>query len=109
MNDTIEIAGTKARLVFASEPDLAGNIVIIERAIIEPERGVDLEVLPLFQVCDRNGRLENVGGEDLRTVDGSQTLSEGEEPMFKLGSKPILDIHPQVKAICHQFFNNKPL
>lgn len=104
-----DLSGVQARLKVTGEPDLANYIVTIKRAIVEVEPGVDAEFLPLFEVYDRHGRAEIVSGDELRTLDGSRSLAEEDNPVFSLGSEPILDIHPKVNAICQQFFDNKTL
>ena len=104
MADAQSIVGKKVRWVAEYDPQLSGKTFTIDHAVCEPDENNDVEGLPWFRIKDENGVERTAFPEELRTVDGSQGVPEGAEPTWRIGGKPIMDIHPEVEAISVKFF-----
>lgn len=90
-----EIQGAKAKLNTSYEPELSGQIVTINRAIVEPEASIDQEALPLFEIKLKNGEVQTVYPEELRSIDGAVV----ENSQIELGGHPVKDLHPLVNRV----------
>lgn len=99
MSAASSIKGEKARMSVSEVPFLDGQIVTIERAIVEPEDGVDVEILPIFEVSLEDGQIRNAFPEDLRSIDGEEL----KESQIFIGGKPLLDLHPMVNKVLEEY------
>jgi len=88
----------KARIHSESEQleHLNGQEVFITRGITEPDERFDLEVLPVFEVLDRDGHKHTVFGDEVRTADGSHNPDMIRTPIYLINGRPVTDTHPFV-------------
>lgn len=99
MSAVNDIVGTKVKLCYFYEPEKSGQIVTVKRAIVEPEAGIDDDILPLFEIKMKSGELQFVTPEELRSIDGAVI----QDSMASIGGQPVKDIHPLVNRVIQEF------
>ena len=98
------IVGKKIKWVTCYEPEYSGKEFTVDSVITKESSSVDIEALPVFYIKDSVGSVFSAFPEELRTLDGSRGVLDGEDPGYFIGDTPVMDIHPDVDAITRQFF-----
>lgn len=104
MTNGQSIVGKKIRWITEYDATLSGQTFTVESVTCKPDENNDVEGLPRFTIKNEEGVEFTAFSEELRTVDGSRSVPEGKEPFWRVGGKPVMDIHPDVEAICIEFF-----